>query len=60
MNGRSTNSVLMMNGYDFLGQRKQAKVQWLQDPNQNNLDNPTSVIREVNRHFRGKNGISES
>jgi len=25
----------------FLGRRQQAKMQWLQDPNQNNVDNLT-------------------
>jgi hypothetical protein len=36
-------------------QRKQAKVQWLQDPNQSNVDNLNNVRREVSRHFRNKN-----
>ena len=25
----------------FLDQRKHAKMQWVQDPNQSNVDNPT-------------------
>ena len=35
----------------FLDQRKQAKVQWIQDPNQSNVGN---VRREASRHFRNK------
>ena len=30
-------------------------MQWLQDPNQSNVDNPNNVRRETDRHFRGKN-----
>ena len=45
----------------FLDQRKQAKVQWLQEPNQNNVDNLNNVIWAASRHFRKqKEGISES
>jgi hypothetical protein len=33
----------------FLDQRKQAKMQWLQDPNQSSIDN-----HEASRHFRNK------
>jgi len=43
----------------FLGQRKQAKMQWLQDPNQTNVINPNSVRREASRHLK-ESGISES
>ena len=43
----------------FLAQRKQAKMQWLQDPNQSNVDDINNVRRESNRHFRGKKGITE-
>jgi hypothetical protein len=39
---------------DFLDQRKQAKVQWLQDPSQSNVDNMNTVTREASRHFRNK------
>jgi hypothetical protein len=39
----------------FLGQRKQAKMQWLQDPSQINVDNQNSVRSEASRHFRNKN-----
>jgi hypothetical protein len=38
----------------FLAQRKQAKIQWLQDPNQSNVDDINNVRREINRYFRGK------
>ena len=36
----------------FLDQMKQAKIQWLQDPNQSNVDNPNNVRRFANSHFR--------
>jgi hypothetical protein len=32
---------------------KQAKMQWLQNPNQSNVDNPNNVKRAASRHFRG-------
>ena len=38
----------------FTDQRKRAKVQWVQDPSQINVDNPNKVSREVSRHFRNK------
>jgi hypothetical protein len=38
----------------LLGQRKQAKLQWLQDPSEINVDNLTNVRSEANRHFRNK------
>ena len=44
----------------FLGQRKQAKLQWLQDPNQSNADNLSNARREANGDFRNKEGTSES
>ena len=45
----------------FLDQSKRAKMQWVQDPSQSNVDNLNNVRHEVNRHFRGKKeGISES
>jgi hypothetical protein len=37
-----------------LGKRKQAKMQWLQDPNQSNLDNLNNTRHEASRHFRNK------
>jgi len=38
----------------FLDQRKRAKMQWIEDPSQSNVDILTNVRREVSRHFRGK------
>jgi hypothetical protein len=35
-------------------QRKQAKLQWLQDPREANEDNLSDVRREASRHFRNK------
>jgi len=39
---------------DFLEQRKQATMQWIQDPSQRNVDNLNNVRLEVGRHFRNK------
>jgi len=39
----------------FLDQRKRANLQWIQDPNQSNVDIVKNVRREVSRHFRDKN-----
>jgi len=38
----------------FLDQRKRAKMHWIQDPNQSNVDILNNVRREVSRHFRDK------
>jgi len=38
----------------FLDQRKQGKIQWLQDPSQSNVDNLNKVRHEVSRHFSNK------
>jgi predicted metallo-beta-lactamase superfamily hydrolase len=38
----------------FLNNRKQSKMQWLQNPNQNHVDNLNSVRREDSRYFRNK------
>jgi len=38
----------------FLDQRKRAKIQWIQDPSQSNVENLNKVRREVSRHFRNK------
>jgi len=38
----------------FLDQRKWAKMQWIQDPSQSNVDILSNVRREVSRHFRDK------
>jgi hypothetical protein len=38
----------------FLDQRKRAKMQWIHDPNQSNVDNLNNVRRDASRHFRKK------
>jgi len=38
----------------FLDQRKRAKMQWIQDPSQSNVDNLNNVRRELSRYFRDK------
>jgi hypothetical protein len=38
----------------LVDRRKQAKLQWLQDPSESNEDNLIDVRREVSRHFRHK------
>jgi uncharacterized protein YaaR (DUF327 family) len=38
----------------LLDQRKQAKLQWLQDPSEVNGDNLNNVRCEASRHFRNK------
>ena len=48
------NHSLMKNVYGFLAQKKQAKMQLLQDPKQKNLDTLNNVSREVSRHFENK------
>jgi hypothetical protein len=40
--------------FGFLDQMKQAKMQWVQDQKQNNLDNPNNVRREASRHFKNR------
>ena len=44
----------------FLDQREQTKIQWVQDPNQSNVDNVNLVRFEAIRYFRRKLRISES
>jgi hypothetical protein len=39
---------------ELLDQRKQARLQWLQDPSEINGDNLKNVRRETNRHLRNK------
>ena len=43
----------------LLDQKKQTKMQWLKDPNQRNLGNLNSVSREVRKHFKKREGISD-
>jgi len=38
----------------LLDQRKRAKMQWIQDQSQSNVDILNNVKREVSRHFRDK------
>jgi len=38
----------------FLDRRKRAKLQWIQDPSQSNVDILNNVRCEVSRHFKGK------
>ena len=39
---------------DFLDQRKQAKMQWIQVPSRSNVDNLNNIRRDASRHFRNK------
>jgi hypothetical protein len=38
----------------MLDQRKQAKIEWIQDPSQSNVDNLNNVRRDASRRFRNK------
>jgi hypothetical protein len=38
----------------FTGQRKRAKMQWVQDPRQSNVDNLNNVRPDASRHFRSE------
>jgi len=38
----------------YLDQRKWAKMQWIQNPNQSNVNNLKNVRHEASRHFRKK------
>src|SRR5215469_397818 len=38
----------------FLDQRKQAKMQWIQDQSRSNVDNLNNIRRDASRHFRNK------
>jgi hypothetical protein len=38
----------------LLDRRKQAKLQWLQDPSEISGDNLSNIRRETSRHFRNK------
>jgi hypothetical protein len=40
--------------FSFLDQRKQAKMEWIQDPSQSNVDNLNNVRRNVSRQLRNK------
>jgi hypothetical protein len=41
-------------GILLIDQRKQAKMQLIQDPNENNVDNLNKVRRDASKHFRNK------
>ena len=49
----SINRGLMKNAWIF-GSKEQTKMQWLQDPNQSNVENIINARREASRHFRNK------
>jgi hypothetical protein len=38
----------------FLDQRKQAKLQWIHDPSQSNVDNLNYIRHDASRHIRNK------
>jgi hypothetical protein len=38
----------------IIGSRKQAKLQWVQDPSEINRDNLNNIRREASRHFRNE------
>ena len=40
--------------FTFLYQRKRAKILWVQDPNQSNVDNPNNVRHDASRHCSNK------
>jgi archaellum biogenesis ATPase FlaH len=40
--------------FRVLDQRKQAKMQWTQDPSQSYVDNLNNIRRDASRHFRSK------
>jgi len=40
--------------FRILDQRKQAKMQWVQNPSQRNADDLNHVRGEASRHFRNK------
>ena len=45
----------------FLDERKQAKMQWFQDPKRSNIDNLNNIRREASRHCRNqKKELTES
>ena len=42
---------------DILDQRKQAKMEWIQDPSQSNVDTLNNVRRDASTHFRNKKTV---
>jgi hypothetical protein len=41
----------------MLDQRKEAKILWIQDPSESNIDNMNNVRRDASRHFRNKQKV---
>ena len=41
----------------YLDKRKQAKMHWMQDPSQSNVDNLNNVRSDASRHFRNKKKV---
>ena len=41
----------------FLDKRKQAKMQWVKDPNQSNADNLNNVRLEASRHMKKRRNV---
>ena len=41
----------------FLDEMKQAKLQWVQDPSQRNVDKLNNVRRKASRHFRNEKKV---
>jgi spore coat protein U-like protein len=54
MNWGSISHGSTKNAENDLDQRKQAKLQWLQDPSEINADNLNNVRREASRYFMNK------
>ena len=48
------NHGLINNNVFFLDQRKQAKMQWVQDPSRSIVDNLSNVRPDISRHCRNK------
>jgi len=40
--------------FNFLDERKQAKMQWVQDPSQISVDTRNNVRHEASGHFKNK------
>jgi hypothetical protein len=38
----------------FLDQKKQAEMQWIQNPSENNVDNLNNIRHDASRHFKNK------
>ena len=49
-----TNILKSKECVDFLDQRKQAKMQWIQDRSRSNVDSLNNIRRDASRHFRNK------